>query len=324
MQRLAIEGWTGIFRHLVLPGKVLRFRSVITPLNAFPNGTPLSRIRVFLPRDSDVPELPEVETVRRGVSPHLLGRVITGVTVRESRLRWPVPVDLAQRVCGQQVLGVSRRAKYLLVEFDQGSLMIHLGMSGRLYFVAPNTPVEKHDHLDFALDSDQWLRYSDPRRFGAVLWLEGEVGNHSLLSHLGPEPLSEDFTGDYLAARAKGRSAAIKTVLMDGRIVVGVGNIYANEALFMAGIRPDRAAGKISLARYRRLVECVQLVLQRAINQGGTTLRDFVGGDGKPGYFKQELLVYGRAGLPCPQCRGVLKEIRQAQRSTVFCPACQR
>lgn len=271
-----------------------------------------------------MPELPEVETVCRGVSPHLLGRVITATTVRQAQLRWPVPADLDQRVRGQRVLSVSRRAKYLLVGLERGCLMIHLGMSGRLYFVAANSPVDKHDHLDFALDSGQWLRYSDPRRFGAVLWLEGEVAEHKLLSHLGPEPLSEDFNGDYLAARAKGRSAAIKTVLMDGRIVVGVGNIYANEALFMAGIRPDRAAGKISLARYRRLVDCVKRVLQRAIDQGGTTLKDFVGGDGKPGYFKQELLVYGRSGLPCPQCGATLKEIRQAQRSTVYCPHCQR
>ncbi len=271
-----------------------------------------------------MPELPEVETVCRGIRPHLQGRVFTGVTVRQPQLRWPVPDDLAQRLAGQRVLAVSRRAKYVLISLAEGCLMVHLGMSGRLFFVAAGTAVGKHDHVDFALDNGQLLRYTDPRRFGAVLWLEGEAEAHPLLGHLGPEPLSADFNVAYLLARAKGRSVPVKSLLMDGRVVVGVGNIYANEALHMAGIRPDRAAGKISRQRYARLVDCVKQVLTSAIAQGGTTLKDFVGGDGRPGYFKQELLVYGRAGLPCPACGSALREIRQAQRSTVFCARCQR
>ncbi|MAK42588.1 MAG: DNA-formamidopyrimidine glycosylase [Spongiibacter sp.] len=271
-----------------------------------------------------MPELPEVETVCRGIRPHLQGRVFTQATVRQPQLRWPVPDKLNELLRNQTVHSVTRRAKYVLIELDQGSLMVHLGMSGRLYFVPAGTPAAKHDHVDFALDSGQLLRYTDPRRFGAVLWLDGEASEHHLLSHLGPEPLSEDFNADYLFNRAKGRKVPVKTLLMDGRVVVGVGNIYANEALFMAGIRPDREAGSISKARYQRLVMCVKQVLEKAIAQGGTTLKDFVGGDGRPGYFKQELLVYGRAGLPCPNCAGVLKEIRQAQRSTVFCSRCQR
>lgn len=271
-----------------------------------------------------MPELPEVETVCRGIRPHLEGRRFTQVTVRQPSLRWPVPSDLPAHLAGQQVRSVSRRAKYVLVELDDGHLLVHLGMSGRLYFVPANTPVGKHDHVDFLLDSGQVLRYTDPRRFGAVLFLEGDTNAHTLLSHLGPEPLSEDFTGAYLATRAKGRSVPIKSLLMDGKVVVGVGNIYANEALFMAGIRPDRAAGRISALRYERLVGCVKQVLQNAIAEGGTTLKDFVGGDGKPGYFKQELQVYGRAGQPCVKCQSILREIRQAQRSTVFCSRCQR
>ncbi|WP_284450346.1 bifunctional DNA-formamidopyrimidine glycosylase/DNA-(apurinic or apyrimidinic site) lyase [Spongiibacter tropicus] len=271
-----------------------------------------------------MPELPEVETVCRGIRPHLEGKRFTQVTVRQPSLRWPVPADLPTLLKGQQVKSITRRAKYVLAELDEGHLLLHLGMSGRLYFVPCNTPVGKHDHVDFLLDSGQVLRYTDPRRFGAVLFLEGDTTSHSLLSHLGPEPLSSDFNAEYLVARAKGRSMPIKSLLMDGRIVVGVGNIYANEALFMAGIRPDRMAGKISPVRYERLVTCVKQVLQKAIAEGGTTLKDFVGGDGKPGYFKQELQVYGRAGEPCLKCQSTLREIRQAQRSTVFCGRCQR
>lgn len=271
-----------------------------------------------------MPELPEVETVCRGIRPHLQGRMFTGVEVRQPRLRWPVTDNLGEQLCGQRIKSVERRAKYVLIALERGSLMVHLGMSGRLYFVPSGTPVGKHDHVDFALDSGQLLRYTDPRRFGAVMWLDGQVGEHELLRHLGPEPLSAAFNVEYLSTLAKGRKVPVKTFLMDGRVVVGVGNIYANEALFMAGIRPDRAAGNISKARYTRLVDCVKQVLEKAIAQGGTTLKDFVGGDGKPGYFKQELLVYGRAGLACPSCSGPLKEIRQAQRSTVFCPRCQR
>ena len=205
-----------------------------------------------------MPELPEVETVCRGIRPHLQGRVFTQATVRQPQLRWPVPDNLNELLRNQTVHSVNRRAKYVLVELDQGSLMVHLGMSGRLYFVPAGTPAAKHDHVDFALDSGQLLRYTDPRRFGAVLWLGGEASEHHLLSHLGPEPLSEDFNAGYLFSRAKGRKVPVKTLLMDGRVVVGVGNIYANEALFMAGIRPDREAGSISKVRYQRLVMCVK------------------------------------------------------------------
>jgi len=271
-----------------------------------------------------LPELPEVETVRRGVSPHLLDQTINAVTVRDTRLRWPVLDDLPQRLAGRTIRGVRRRAKYLLLELDRGHLMIHLGMSGQLYFVPAETPAGIHDHIDWQLGSGRVLRYTDPRRFGAVIWIDAEPNSHPLLVKLGPEPLSDDFSGDYLYQCARGRKIPVKSLLMDGHIVVGVGNIYANEALFMAGIRPDRAAGRISRARYQALVAASKAVLQKAIDQGGTTLRDFVGGDGKPGYFKQELQVYGKAGKPCPSCATPLKEIRLAQRSTVFCPRCQR
>ncbi len=271
-----------------------------------------------------MPELPEVETVCRGVTPHLLGRRITAVTVRNAGLRWPVPAELGAYLQGQQVLSLRRRAKYLLVEFASGWMIVHLGMSGRLYLVDSGAAVAKHDHIDWQLDSGRVLRYTDPRRFGAVLWVDGkDYSGHGLLNHLGPEPLSDNFSGHYLHQRARARKQAIKTLLMDGRIVVGVGNIYANEALFMAGIRPSRPAGAISLARMVLLADAVKRVLASAIAQGGTTLKDFVGGDGKPGYFKQELLVYGRAGQPCPHCHTPLKETRLAQRSTVHCPHCQ-
>lgn len=271
-----------------------------------------------------MPELPEVETVRRGVSPHLIGQTINAVIVRDGRLRWPVLKQLPERLAGRTIVAVRRRAKYLLVELDRGHLMIHLGMSGRLYFVPPDSPAGIHDHVDWQLSNRQVLRYTDPRRFGAVIWVDDQLDRHPLLAKLGPEPLSEDFDGDYLYQRARGRKVPVKSLLMDGQVVVGVGNIYANEALFMAGIRPDRAAGRISLARYQALAAAAKAVLQKAIDQGGTTLRDFVGGDGKPGYFKQELQVYGKAGKACPLCAAPLREIRLAQRSTVYCPQCQR
>ncbi len=271
-----------------------------------------------------MPELPEVETVRRGVEPHLLGRRIERVVVRQPQLRWPVPAELPSLLAGQRVRGVARRAKYLLIGLDGGTLLVHLGMSGRLFLAENGESVAKHDHIDWQLDSGMTLRFNDPRRFGAVLWQPREGPEHPLLSELGPEPLSAEFDGDYLYARSRGRSAAIKSFLMDNRIVVGVGNIYANEALFAAGIRPTAAAGKVSRPRYRLLAEAVRQVLEAAIAQGGTTLKDFVGGDGKPGYFKQELQVYGRAGLPCTSCGAALREIRLAQRSTVYCTRCQR
>ncbi len=271
-----------------------------------------------------MPELPEVETTRRGISPHVVGRQVSNVVVRNPRLRWPVSENLAGILKGQQILSIARRAKYLLLGCETGYLLIHLGMSGSLRMVESATPAGKHDHVDIVLIGGRSLRFTDPRRFGAVLWLDGEPQAHPLLSHLGPEPLEGEFDGAYLYRRSRQRRTAVKTFLMDNRIVVGVGNIYANEALFLSGIRPDRAAGNISRKRYDRLAANVISVLQSAIEQGGTTLRDFVGGDGKPGYFRQQLNVYGRAGEPCKQCGNVLKEIRLGQRSTVFCHRCQR
>lgn len=270
-----------------------------------------------------MPELPEVETVRRGIEGLLCGQRILAVTVRDGRLRWPVDKQLPALVSGCTISAVSRRAKYLLIETDRGRLMVHLGMSGRLYFVEPGTAPQKHDHIDWQLSNRKILRFTDPRRFGSVHWL-GAQDSHSLLDNLGPEPLSTDFTPDYLFQRSRKRSAPIKSFIMDGRIVVGVGNIYANEALFRAGIRPTTAAGRVSRPRYEKLVAAIQAVLGEAIAQGGTTLRDFLGGDGKPGYFKQALSVYGRGGLPCPRCDAPLKEIRLGQRATVYCASCQR
>lgn len=269
-----------------------------------------------------MPELPEVETTLRGISPYLADQMITRIDVRQPKLRWPVEEGVQQLV-GQKVRGLSRRSKYILVETEPGTAIWHLGMSGSLRLVDPQTPVMKHDHIDWHLSNGKVLRYHDPRRFGALLWVpQGESSEH--LAHLGPEPLSEDFDEQHLFNRSRGKTQAVKTFIMDGRIVVGVGNIYANESLFLAGIRPQTPAGKISQVRYQRLTETIREVLGAAITQGGTTLRDFVGGDGKPGYFAQQLFVYGRGGEECKKCATTLKEIRQGQRATVYCPKCQR
>ncbi len=271
-----------------------------------------------------MPELPEVETTLRGIEPHLIGRSFSKIDIRQPKLRWLITPELASDSVGQVITGLSRRGKYIGIHTGKGTLIIHLGMSGSLYFVPAETPPLFHDHVDFRFsESESWLRYTDPRRFGAILWTTGDWNEHELIKHLGPEPLSDLFNVDILYARAKGRKVPIKTFIMDSKIVVGAGNIYANEALFKAGIRPNRMAGDISKARLAVLVECIKLVLSAAIKQGGTTLKDFVGGDGKPGYFKQELLVYGRAGKPCTVCSTPLKEIRLAQRSTVYCTNCQ-
>lgn len=270
-----------------------------------------------------MPELPEVETTRRGVEPYSLGRRVVRIEVRQPQLRWPVPEDLPERLQGQRIESVERRAKYLLFTTAAGKLMVHLGMSGSLRVVDRDEPPSYHDHVDIVFDDGRALRYNDPRRFGCCLWLEpGEP--HKLLANLGPEPLGDDFDGALLYRRSRGRRGPVKQFIMDGKVVVGVGNIYANEALFLAGIRPDRAAGRISQARYQRLATEIKQVLTSAIEQGGTTLRDFVGGDGKPGYFAQQLYVYGRAGKSCKRCGGVLREQRLGQRSTVYCVACQR
>ncbi len=271
-----------------------------------------------------MPELPEVETTRRGIEPHVRGQRVERVLVRQPRLRWAIPSGLSELLAERTIGGVERRGKYLLVGFEHGTLLIHLGMSGSLRIIPVGQAVGKHDHVDIELGSGQALRYTDPRRFGAMLWHEGDVSAHPLLAELGPEPLTGAFDGAYLFERSRGRSAPVKAFLMDSHIVVGVGNIYANEALFSAGIRPDRAAGRISQARYVALAEEVKRVLARSIRQGGTTLRDFVGGDGNPGYFRQQLNVYGRGDEPCLTCGTALQEVRLAQRSTVFCRRCQK
>lgn len=272
-----------------------------------------------------MPELPEVETTRRGILPSLSGRRIRAVEVREPRLRWPVPPDLDAILRGEAVDTVERRGKYLLVRFGKGTLLIHLGMSGSLrVLTAPAAVPRKHDHIDLLLDDGQLLRYHDPRRFGAFLWLEGDPAEHPLLAELGPEPLGAGFDGDYLFRLSRGRRTSVKQFLMDGHVVVGVGNIYASEALYLAGIHPRRQAGRIAAARYARLADAVRRVLEGAIAQGGTTLRDYVNGNGAPGYFALSLSVYGRTGLPCPGCGGAIRQVRNAQRSTFYCPRCQR
>ena len=272
-----------------------------------------------------MPELPEVETTRRGLRPHLVGRRVGAVVVRQRQLRWPVPPELERALPGRTIRDVGRRAKYLLLEMDPaGTVLLHLGMSGHLRVIPAATPVTKHEHLDLVLDDGRALRFTDPRRFGACLWHPAGPSLHPLLRHLGPEPLGNELTADYLYARARRRRSAVKTLLMDSRIVCGVGNIYANEALFRAGIRPLRAAGNISLRRYAALVEAVRAVLGEAIVAGGTTLRDFRDPGGRPGYFSGQLAVYGRAGEPCIRCDDALKLVRAGQRSTYYCPRCQR
>ena len=270
-----------------------------------------------------MPELPEVETTRRGLAPHLVGRTVIALDIRQPRLRWPIPDSLRLSLPGQRIDAVERRAKYLLVHTEVGSAVLHLGMSGALRVLPAATPIGAHDHVDWRLDSGLVLRYTDPRRFGSQLWQRrGEI--HPLLVGLGPEPLSEEFDGDHLWLRSRGRSAAVKVLLMDQAIVVGVGNIYAAEALFAAGIHPKRAAGSVSRARYAHLAAEVKRILTHAITRGGTTLRDFISPDGVPGYFEQELFVYGRAGQPCKACGAPIRVIALGQRSTFYCPHCQR
>lgn len=269
-----------------------------------------------------MPELPEVETTRRGVSPYCQGEAVRELVVREPRLRWPVSEQLREHIVGQIIEAVERRGKYLLFRTAAGSLLVHLGMSGSLRVVDSAQAPGRHDHIDIQLLSGACLRYHDPRRFGYFLW-QAPGEQHPLLSHLGPEPLSEEFDGDVLYHLSRGRPSPVKRFIMDGKVVVGVGNIYANEVLFLSGIHPRRAAGRISRARYRALADNIKQVLTSAIEQGGTTLRDFVGGDGRPGYFAQQLYVYGRAGEPCKRCGGLLRESRLGRRTTVFCVTCQ-
>ncbi len=269
-----------------------------------------------------MPELPEVETTRLGIAPHVVGHRIARVIVRCRNLRWPVPGAIEHGLPGQVVHGVERRAKYLLLRVDDGSALLHLGMSGSLRVVAAGTPLRKHDHVDLVLDDGQALRFNDPRRFGCVLWQPAGT-LHPLLAGLGPEPLSDAFDGDWLWRLSRGRRAAVKVFLMDQAVVTGVGNIYASEALFASGIHPARAAGRVSRERYARLAVAAKGILAYAIERGGTTLRDFIRPDGEPGYFERELMVYGRAGQPCRRCGTVLRSRVLGQRNTFFCPHCQ-
>jgi formamidopyrimidine-DNA glycosylase len=271
-----------------------------------------------------MPELPEVETTRRGLLPHVVGQRIRDVVVRDGRLRWPVPKDLRLRLRGERVDAIRRRGKYLLFDTRKGHLLVHLGMSGKLSLVPGDEPARRHDHVDLQLEDHRTLRLTDPRRFGAVLWLDDDAEDHALLSGLGVEPFETGFTAEAMRRRAAGRKVAIKQFLMNGRIVVGVGNIYASEALFAARIHPLRAAGSLSLARWQRLVDAVRATLERALEAGGSTLRDFASVAGDAGHFQHQFSVYGREGKPCPRCGTAIRAIRQGQRSTFYCPRCQR
>jgi formamidopyrimidine-DNA glycosylase len=270
-----------------------------------------------------MPELPEVETTRRGIEPHLAGRRIREVRIREPRLRWPVDPTLAASIEGRTVTGLGRRGKYLLVRFGEPALLIHLGMSGSLRYLDSAAPPGRHDHLDLVVTGGGCIRYNDPRRFGSFHYSD-KPDRHPLLRAIGPEPLGDDFTAEYLTAATRGRKAPIKNLIMNAGIVAGVGNIYANEALYIAGVHPLRAAGRISAVRLERLVDSIRSVLAAAIESGGTTLRDFVGSDGRPGYFRQSLAVYERDEEPCRRCEVPIRRIVLGQRATYYCPRCQR
>jgi len=273
-----------------------------------------------------MPELPEVETTLRGVEPFLKAAKITHTTIRNFSLRWPIESHLAEILAGQSIHHLYRRAKYLLLECDSGTLIIHLGMSGRLRVLtsSDNIPPEKHDHFDMTVDNGHLLRYTDPRRFGAILWTDKPIELHPLFSHLGPEPLTQRFNTAYLLAKSQTRRCSAKTLIMDGKVVVGVGNIYANEALFMAGIHPNTAANKLTTQDCEHLTTAIKNILTQAIKAGGTTLKDFRKSDGKPGYFAQELSVYGRQGEPCLRCGEEIEHYKEAQRATFYCPTCQK
>jgi len=272
-----------------------------------------------------MPELPEVETTRKGIKPYLDKATITAVTIRQFSLRWPIDKNLADSLAGQHIQQVRRRAKYLLITCESGTLIIHLGMSGSLRIlesIERNNP-GKHDHIDIELDNGHLLRYTDPRRFGAVLWTVEPIKNHKLLSHLGPEPLLKDFDADYLWQQAQTKRCSVKTLIMNGKVVVGVGNIYANESLFLAGIHPQTIANTLTLAQCEALTEQIKMVLGKAIKAGGTTLKDFTKSDGKPGYFAQQLNVYGRKNEDCFHCKSKIQHYKETQRATYYCPLCQ-
>ena len=270
-----------------------------------------------------MPELPEVETTRRGIEPYIHHQIISDIVIRQRALRWPVPKQLRQSARNRTIQAVERRGKYLLLRLNNGSIIIHLGMSGSLRICSGEAPVDKHDHVDFVFENHRILRLRDPRKFGAVLWTSDTPEDHPLLSELGPEPLQDAFTGRCLYDRTRNRSASIKSVIMNSHIVVGVGNIYACESLYLAGINPKRKAGTVSWVRCEKLVSAIKQVLNASISQGGTSLRDFVREDGMPGYYAQRLFVYGRAGEPCKQCGRPIKQIKQQQRSTFYCTHCQ-
>jgi formamidopyrimidine-DNA glycosylase len=269
-----------------------------------------------------MPELPEVETSRRGIEPHIVDATVSRVVIRERSLRWPVAKTIDRNLPGQTVTSVGRRAKYLLINTEEGSAILHLGMSGSVCIVNRGTPASVHDHVDIEFSSGLMLRYRDPRRFGSLHWSRNPL-SHPLLNKLGPEPLGDEFGGNYLWQKSRGRKVSIKQFIMNAHIVVGVGNIYASESLFMAGINPRRAAGRIALHRYDALSDAIKEVLSRAITAGGTTLRDFYGGDGEAGYFQQQLEAYGREDEPCRRCNTPITAIVQGQRSTYYCKHCQ-
>ncbi len=270
-----------------------------------------------------MPELPEIETTRRGIAPHVAGQIVEAVVVREPRLRWRVPRSLARELRGQTITAVERRGKYLLLRTAAGTAILHLGMSGSLRLIPRTTPPEKFDHLDLALGNGYCLRLRDPRRFGCLLWTRRDPAEHPLLAHLGPEPLATGFDGEHLYRHSRGRRRAIRDFLIDGRVVAGIGNIYANEALFRACIDPRRPAGRISRQRYRRLAQALRATLRHALAVGGTTLRDFRDSAGKPGYFQLTVKVYGREGKPCRRCRRIVRAAPLGGRRVFFCPACQ-
>ena len=271
-----------------------------------------------------MPELPEVETTRRGLEPHLTGRRITGVTVRDRRLRWPIEEDFAPQLRARSIVRLRRRAKYLLIDLDRGTVILHLGMSGSLQVVAVSSPAGKHDHLDIEVDSKEVLRLTDPRRFGSAHYVEDDAEAHFLLRDLGPEPLSDDFDAAGLHARLRGRRASIKETIMNAHIVVGVGNIYASESLFRAGIDPRTRAGRISRRRCEALVAAIKRTLTDALQAGGSSLRDWHHADGSLGYFQQRYFAYDRNGEPCRRCEAPIRTLRQGQRATYFCPVCQK
>lgn len=271
-----------------------------------------------------MPELPEVETTLRGIKPHILKQQVTEVIIRHPRLRWPIPADLKSKIVGNKVLKIERRAKYLLFTFDTGTMILHLGMSGRVAVLSQALSPQKHDHVDIYFANHKYLRFTDPRRFGALLFTSGNPEQHPLIAGIGPEPFSPVFNGQYLWERSRNRKVPVKSFIMDGKIVAGVGNIYAAEALFQTRLRPQTPAGKISRAQYEKLAAAIQAILKQAIEKGGTTLKDFMKPSGSPGYFSIELQVYGKEGKPCPRCRAALKSLRIGQRNTVYCPRCQK